>query len=75
MELNGHRRARRKDIVAYQNGELNTSSSSDDDYDPWTAWAYKPQTITLFRIGACFLVWANGARDPERTYETDLVKL
>ncbi|KAL3618465.1 hypothetical protein CASFOL_033241 [Castilleja foliolosa] len=52
MELNGHRRARRKNIVAYQNGELNTSSSSDDDYDPWTAWAYKPQTITLFLIGA-----------------------
>ncbi|GFP84702.1 cdp-diacylglycerol--serine o-phosphatidyltransferase 1 [Phtheirospermum japonicum] len=73
MELNGHRRGRRKDLVAYQNGELSTSSSSEDDHDPWTAWAYKPRTITLLLIGACFLVWASGALDPERSYETDLV--
>ncbi|GER29917.1 phosphatidylserine synthase [Striga asiatica] len=72
MELNGHRRGRQKDLFAYQNGELSTSSS-EDDLDPWTAWAYKPRTITFLLIGACFLVWASGALDPERTSETDLV--
>ncbi|KAK6146831.1 hypothetical protein DH2020_020700 [Rehmannia glutinosa] len=72
MELNGHRRARRKDLVAYQNGDLSTSRS-EDELDPWTAWAYKPRTITLLLIGACFLVWASGALDPERSSETDLV--
>ncbi|KAL6566364.1 heat shock protein Pss1 [Orobanche gracilis] len=72
MELNGHRRGSRKDLVAYQNGELSTSNS-EDDHDPWTAWAYKPHTVTLLLVGACFLVWASGALDPERSSETDLV--
>lgn len=52
---NGHWRARRKVSVAYQNGHLSTPSS-EDEHDPWTAWAYKPRTITLLLIGACFLV-------------------
>ncbi|XP_020547435.1 CDP-diacylglycerol--serine O-phosphatidyltransferase 1-like isoform X2 [Sesamum indicum] len=72
MEHNGNRRARRKDRVAYQNGDLSTSSS-EDEFDPWTAWAYKPRTITLLLIGACFLVWSSGALDPERSSESDLV--
>ncbi|KAL0296680.1 UNVERIFIED_CONTAM: CDP-diacylglycerol--serine O-phosphatidyltransferase 1 [Sesamum radiatum] len=72
MEHNGHRRARRKDRVAYQNGDLSTSSS-EDELDPWTAWAYRPRTITLLLIGACFLVWSSGALDPERSSESDLV--
>ncbi|KAL8491629.1 hypothetical protein ACS0TY_023284 [Phlomoides rotata] len=56
---NGHWRARQKVSVAYQNGHSNTSSS-EDEHDPWTAWAYKPRTVTLLLIGACFLVgvWA-----------------
>ncbi|KAL6505780.1 heat shock protein Pss1 [Orobanche hederae] len=72
MELNGHRRGSRKDLVVYQNGELSTSSG-EEDHDPWTAWAYKPRTITLLLVGACFLVWASGALDPERSSETDFV--
>lgn len=56
--VNGHRRARRRDLVAYQSGDL-SSSSSEDELDPWTAWAYKPHTITLLLIGACFLVYAS----------------
>lgn len=54
MEPNGHRRARRRDIVAHENGDVSTSA--DDDLDPWTAWAYKPRTISLLLIGACFLM-------------------
>ncbi|KAL8491627.1 hypothetical protein ACS0TY_023284 [Phlomoides rotata] len=69
---NGHWRARQKVSVAYQNGHSNTSSS-EDEHDPWTAWAYKPRTVTLLLIGACFLVWASGALDPKHSSETDLV--
>ncbi|XP_073301429.1 CDP-diacylglycerol--serine O-phosphatidyltransferase 1-like [Primulina huaijiensis] len=72
MEPNGHRRARRRDFVGYQKGDTSTSSS-DDELDPWTAWAYKPRTITLLLIGACFLVWASGALNPENSVERDLV--
>ncbi|KAG6396604.1 hypothetical protein SASPL_142757 [Salvia splendens] len=72
MEFNDHWRAWQTVHVAYQNGDLSTSSS-EDEHDPWTAWAYKPRTITLLLIGACFLVWASGALDPERGSETELV--
>ncbi|KAL0424688.1 UNVERIFIED_CONTAM: CDP-diacylglycerol--serine O-phosphatidyltransferase 1 [Sesamum radiatum] len=72
MEVNGYRRARRKDLVTYQNGDVSTSNI-EDELDPWIAWAYKPRTITLLLIGACFLVWASGALDPERSSENNLV--
>jgi hypothetical protein len=26
------------------------------DLDPWTAWLYKPRTITVLLVGACLLV-------------------
>ncbi|KMT19495.1 hypothetical protein BVRB_1g011180 isoform C [Beta vulgaris subsp. vulgaris] len=48
-------------------------SCADDELDPWTAWAYKPRTITLLFIGACFLIWASGALDPERSRSDDVV--
>lgn len=55
MERNAHRRARWKDTVTHQNGDVNTLYV-EDELDPWTAWAYKPRTITLLLIGACFLM-------------------
>lgn len=54
MELNGHKRVRRRDHLVQQNGDLTLSSVGD--VDPWTAWAYKPRTISLLFIGACFLM-------------------
>jgi phosphatidylserine synthase 2 len=45
----------------------------ETDLDPWTAWAYKPRTISLLLIGACFLIWASGALDPDSTTSDDLV--
>lgn len=36
-----------------------------EEYDPWTAWLYKPRTISLLLVGACLLIWASGALDPE----------
>ncbi|KAH9746562.1 CDP-diacylglycerol--serine O-phosphatidyltransferase 1 [Citrus sinensis] len=63
-EPNGHRGVRRKDHVVQENGDTDTSSGSDE-LDPWTAWAYKPRTISFLLIGACFLIWASGALDPQ----------
>lgn len=55
MERNAHRRASWKDTVTHQNGDVNTSDI-EDELDPWTAWAYRPRTITLLLIGACLLM-------------------
>nr|XP_043638593.1 CDP-diacylglycerol--serine O-phosphatidyltransferase 1-like [Erigeron canadensis] len=65
MECNERKRGRRKDYVAQQ--------SYDDELDPWTAWAYKPRTITLLFIGSCFLIWASGALDPKSNSSDDIV--
>ncbi|XP_071693264.1 CDP-diacylglycerol--serine O-phosphatidyltransferase 1-like isoform X2 [Rutidosis leptorrhynchoides] len=65
MESSGHKRERRKDYLVQQ--------SSDDELDPWTAWAYKPRTITLLFIGSCILIWASGALDPESNSSDDIV--
>ncbi|KAB5538128.1 hypothetical protein DKX38_015661 [Salix brachista] len=71
MELNGQTRVRRKDNFAHTNGDL--ALASVGDVDPWTAWAYKPRTISLLLIGACFLIWASGALDPESSTSGDVV--
>ncbi|XP_062232084.1 CDP-diacylglycerol--serine O-phosphatidyltransferase 2-like isoform X1 [Phragmites australis] len=36
-----------------------------EEYDPWTAWLYKPHTVSVLLVGACLLIWASGALDPE----------
>lgn len=55
MESNGHRRAKKHDYNVKENGDSHLSNVHDE-FDPWTAWAYKPRTITLLLIGACFLM-------------------
>lgn len=55
MDPSGHKRGRRKDHAAQENGEA-SSSSDGDEFDPWTAWAFKPHTISFLLIGACFLM-------------------
>ncbi|CAK9151288.1 unnamed protein product [Ilex paraguariensis] len=72
MEPKGHRRARRKDPNTQENGDVSTLTV-DDELDPWTAWAYKPRTISLLLIGACFLIWASGALDSENSSTGDPV--
>ncbi|XP_073284464.1 CDP-diacylglycerol--serine O-phosphatidyltransferase 1-like isoform X3 [Primulina huaijiensis] len=72
MEANGHLKAKHKDFVPHQNGDV-YSSSIDYEFDPWTSWAYKPHTITFLLIGACFLVWASGVLDPEGSAGNDIV--
>ncbi|GFZ15949.1 phosphatidyl serine synthase family protein [Actinidia rufa] len=70
MELN--RRHRRRDHNAGENGDT-SSLASADELDPWTAWAYKPRTISLLLVGACFLIWASGALDPQNNSLGDIV--
>ncbi|CAE5957532.1 unnamed protein product [Arabidopsis arenosa] len=70
MEPNGYRKERRKEQHL---GRMNGGGDVESDLDPWTAWAYKPRTISLLLIGACFLIWASGALDPESTTSDDLV--
>ncbi|WZZ57592.1 hypothetical protein YC2023_057699 [Brassica napus] len=72
MEPNGYnRKERKREPFGRMNG--NGGGDVDADLDPWTAWAYRPRTISLLLIGACFLIWASGALDPESTTSDDLV--
>lgn len=34
------------------------------DLDPWTAWFYKPHTVTVLIVGACLLVYTTSAPLP-----------
>ena len=52
MESNGQKRL--DNYHHKENGDFHLSNI--DELDPWTAWAYKPRTITLLLIGACFLM-------------------
>ncbi|GKB26494.1 CDP-diacylglycerol--serine O-phosphatidyltransferase 1 isoform X1, partial [Tanacetum coccineum] len=72
MEPNVYKRGRKKSNAAQQSRE-GSILIDDDDLDPWTAWAYKPRTITLLFIGSCFLIWASGALDPESNSSADIV--
>uniref|UniRef100_A0A0E0BW58 CDP-diacylglycerol--serine O-phosphatidyltransferase n=1 Tax=Oryza meridionalis TaxID=40149 RepID=A0A0E0BW58_9ORYZ len=71
MEVNGHHKPRRE----YNGRECNGVQSVNNfgDIDPWTAWAYKPRTVSLLLMGTCFLIWASGALDPERSFSVDRV--
>ncbi|XP_026656775.1 CDP-diacylglycerol--serine O-phosphatidyltransferase 1 isoform X5 [Phoenix dactylifera] len=72
MEVNGQRKARRKDYISREDNNANCLNDFGE-FDPWTAWAYKPRTISLLLIGTCLLVWASGALDPESTASDDVV--
>ncbi|URE42833.1 phosphatidylserine synthase, partial [Musa troglodytarum] len=72
MEANGLVKITRRNHMAQ--GDIDARSKSDfGELDPWTAWAYKPRTISLLLIGTCILVWASGALDPESTASNDIV--
>ncbi|XP_025886340.1 CDP-diacylglycerol--serine O-phosphatidyltransferase 1 isoform X1 [Solanum lycopersicum] len=71
MESNGYRKSNKRNLVTIQNGN-HSPLNIDEELDPWTAWAYKPRTITLLLIGACFLIWASGALEPQSTSSSDV---
>ncbi|XP_020105465.1 CDP-diacylglycerol--serine O-phosphatidyltransferase 2-like [Ananas comosus] len=53
--------------IGIQEGNDRNSSSDVDEFDPWTAWLYKPRTVSSLLVGACFLIWASGALNPDST--------
>ncbi|RWW89518.1 hypothetical protein BHE74_00001536 [Ensete ventricosum] len=55
MEVNGLDRTTRRDSIAREDSDAE-SLNGFGEFDPWTAWAYKPRTISLLLIGACLLV-------------------
>ncbi|CAI0431839.1 unnamed protein product [Linum tenue] len=71
MDPNGGKKVKRRDQLVHENGDIILSIVGD--VDPWTAWAYKPRTISLLLVGACFLIWASGALDPEMSTGGDVV--
>jgi phosphatidylserine synthase 2 len=34
----------------------NSGGGGGEEYDPWTAWLYKPHTISVLLVGACLLM-------------------
>ncbi|CAA6665448.1 unnamed protein product [Spirodela intermedia] len=70
MGVNGVQKSKKIDRT---DGSVNGVKlmNNPNDHDPWTAWAYTPRTITLLMLGACLLVWASGALDPESTASND----
>ncbi|CAL1381710.1 unnamed protein product [Linum trigynum] len=71
MDPNGGKKVKRRDQLVHENGDIILSIAGD--VDPWTAWAYKPRTISLLLVGACFLIWASGALDPQMSTGGDVV--
>ncbi|CAA6673125.1 unnamed protein product [Spirodela intermedia] len=67
MDVNAvqeERRRRRSEVKAMDDA---------DELDPWTAWAYKPRTVTLLLLGACLLIWECGVLDPESSVSNDRI--
>ncbi|XP_049932318.1 CDP-diacylglycerol--serine O-phosphatidyltransferase 1-like isoform X1 [Nymphaea colorata] len=70
MGSNGCYRLRKDGVKG--NGDL-TLSSAVNDIDPWTAWAYRPHTVTLLLLGACLLIWSSGVLDPDKSVAYDVI--
>ena len=58
MGVNGHHEPRRGCNGTVCNGSVRPLDHFGD-VDPWTAWAYKPRTISLLLMGTCFLMWVH----------------
>lgn len=59
----------RADHIVRENSHL---KSLNDEFDPWTAWAYRPHTISLLLFGACLLMWVPLFLKLLRVYDTRL---
>ena len=56
LEVNGRHKPTREYIDRECNGVKPPNNFGE--VDPWTAWAYRPRTISLLLMGTCFLMWA-----------------
>lgn len=64
MEVNGIRHKKKLGNIV-QESAVADEQNIVEDFDPWTAWAYRPRTISFLLLGAFLLIWASGALDPE----------
>lgn len=57
-EMNGIAKSKRENIQNCQNHNSNNNENNTNigDVDPWTAWMYKPRTISLLLCGTCLLM-------------------
>lgn len=55
MAPDGNTKTGRRDSTVQVNTDINMSNDANE-LDPWTAWAYKPHTISLLLLGACLLM-------------------
>ncbi|XP_020680180.2 CDP-diacylglycerol--serine O-phosphatidyltransferase 1 isoform X2 [Dendrobium catenatum] len=72
MDVDSAREGEKVDLIMQEKHNIRPQIGIEE-LDPWTAWAYKPRTITLLFIGACLLVWVSGALSPESNASTDSV--
>ncbi|KAG0463048.1 hypothetical protein HPP92_021524 [Vanilla planifolia] len=72
MEVNGLKKAMKRDVVIFKDSDIK-SMNDLGEFDPWTAWAYKPRTISLLLFGTCLIIWASGALNPESKASNDVV--
>uniref|UniRef100_A0A453BG02 Uncharacterized protein n=2 Tax=Aegilops tauschii subsp. strangulata TaxID=200361 RepID=A0A453BG02_AEGTS len=54
MEVNGRHKPTREYVDRGCNGVK--PHNNFGKVDPWTAWAYRPRTISLLLMGICFLM-------------------
>ncbi|PKU83173.1 CDP-diacylglycerol--serine O-phosphatidyltransferase 1 [Dendrobium catenatum] len=71
MDFNGMKKASKRDFII-QKDDIQFISDFGE-LDPWTAWAYKPRTISLLLFGSCVIIWSSGAFDPESMTSNALV--
>nr|CAD1842716.1 unnamed protein product [Ananas comosus var. bracteatus] len=57
MAVNGQMKSRRREYANSQEDNDVKLLSYFGEVDPWTAWAYKPRTISLLLLGTCLLIW------------------
>lgn len=55
MEVNGLQQINRAEHAVREYNDAK-SLNGVGEFDPWTAWAYKPRTISLLLFGACLLM-------------------
>ncbi|KAG0461550.1 hypothetical protein HPP92_021847 [Vanilla planifolia] len=72
MEVNGLKKSMKRDVVIFKDSDIK-SMNDLGEFDPWTAWAYKPRTISLLLFGTCLIIWASGALNPESKASNDVV--
>jgi hypothetical protein len=72
MGVNGHHEPRRGCNGTVCNGSVRQLDHFGD-VDPWTAWAYKPRTISLLLMGTCFLMWVHSLLSVEHFVDRNML--